>query len=321
MTIWADYSDRPPGGAALRAAGISGVIRYCGRPGLVKNISAGEYQDLINHGLEVLLVYEHFTSDVTGGHAAGVANARAALADARACGIPDRVGIASASDEHLTAAQVQQGLAYQAGFVEVLGLARTGVYGFSEYVNAVKAAGTASWFWQAGHAPAPNSGIHFWQRNAGQTTITLNGTTCDIDDQLLPIGEDDVSYDDAYNAVRNFFNNELYQSQVPGSTVRIPLSAAIMGTDRVLWQQLPSRVKGSKVTDTLGGFVQNADMYGFELSQVIGTIQQDITTLAEAVKTLTTAVAALTGPGSGVQLNKEQLLAAIGQAIEDSAHS
>ena len=321
MTIWADYSGRPPGGAALRAAGFTGVLRYCGRPGLVKNITAAEYQDLINHGLGVLLVYEHFTADVTGGHPAGVANAQAALADARACGIPDTVGIAAASDEHLTAAQVREGLDYLTGFASVLGLARTGAYGFGEYIDAVKAAGKASWFWQAGHAPAANSGVHFWQRNAGQTTITLNGTTCDIDDQLLPIGDNDVSYDDAYNAVRNFFNNELYQSQVPGSTVRIPLSAAIMGTDRVLWQQLPSRVRGSKVTDTLGGFVQNADMYGFELSQVIGAIQQDIANLTETVKNLSSAVAALSGPGSGVQLNKEQLLAAIGQAIENSAHS
>jgi len=319
MTIWADYSDRPPGGAALLAAGFSGVIRYCGRPGLTKNISAAEYQDLVNHGLQVLLVFEHFQNDVTRGRQAGIDNARAALADARACGIPDRVGIAAASDQHLTSAQVSAGLRYQAGFAEVLGLARTGVYGFGEYVNAVRAAGTASWFWQAGHAPAANSGVHFWQRNAGHTQVVLNNTTCDIDDQLLPLGEDDVSYDDAYNAIRNFFNNELYQSQVPGSTVHIPLSAAIMGTDRVLWQKIPSRVRGGG-PDTMSNLVANSEGYAYGLTQTVGKIQQDIATLSQAVTELAKTVNGLIGTAGGT-ISKDQLLTAIGQAIENSAHS
>lgn len=190
MTLWVDYSAGQPGGAALKAAGITGAIRYVGTPGRAKNITAAEYADLIAHGIAVLLVHENVTGDVLRGSSGGVMDAQASQADARNCGIPESVGIASSADQHLTAAQVTASLDYQAGFHSVLG-ARTGAYGFGEFVDAVRAAGTASWFWKAGSAPSTDerAWVTFWQRNAGTTTQTINRIICDLSDQLNPISE------------------------------------------------------------------------------------------------------------------------------------
>lgn len=255
MTIWADYSAGRPGGAALRAAGFSGVIRYVGTPGRTKNITAGEYQDLIGHGLSVLLVHENGTGDVLRGYAGGVADAHAALDNARACSIPDSVGIASASDRHLTAAQVRTGVAYQAGFTSVIGHDRTGAYGFHEFVSAVQAAGTASWLWQCGTRPAGNAGIHLWQRNTGTSQTRVNGIACDINDQLLALPEDDMTPDEAQvaalNALRTFFNGDLY----------------------------PSTVDGSQYTAPLARFIQNSDCYGYLQSKINDTMTATLTAL------------------------------------------
>jgi hypothetical protein len=203
MTIWADYSAGRPGGAALRAAGFAGVIRYVGTPGHTKNITAAEYADLVAEGLSVLLVYELGTTDWQGGYNAGVANADAAAIDAHNCGIPLSVGIAASVDMHLNASQVPMALNYLRGFQAALGRAQTGAYGFAEFVNAVHAAGTASWLWRCGSAPSAAESTYttFWQRNAGQTTMTVGGIVCDINDQLNPIGVDDIVTPDDIAAV------------------------------------------------------------------------------------------------------------------------
>jgi hypothetical protein len=59
MTIakWADFSSGRPGSAALKAAGISGVIRYVGIGSASKRITAAEYADYSANGIQVLLVF------------------------------------------------------------------------------------------------------------------------------------------------------------------------------------------------------------------------------------------------------------------------
>ena len=195
MTIWADYSAGRPGGAALKAAGFSGVLRYVGTPGRTKNITSAEYADLIAHGLQVLLVYEDTTSDALGGYSAGVAHAQAAATDAHNCGIPTSVGIAASSDMHLTAAQVTVALEYVRGFRDTLGKPQAGVYGFSELVDPAQAAGYVGWTWKCGTAPsaAEQAWLTFWQRNSGTTETSVNGISCDINDQFNPIPGGDMT--------------------------------------------------------------------------------------------------------------------------------
>jgi hypothetical protein len=241
----------------LRAAGFSGVIRYVGTPGRTKNITAGEYQDLVGHSLSVLLVHENGTGDVLRGYSGGVADAHAALDNARACSIPESVGIASANDRHLTAAQVRASVDYQAGFASVLGVERTGAYGFHEFVSAVRGAGTAAWLWQCGTHPAGAAGVHLWQRNTGISQTRVNGIACDINDQLLPLPEDDMTPDEAQvaalNALRTFFNGDLYPSVVPQSTYSAPLSR----------------------------FIQNSDMFGYQLSELVDAVTAALSSLSD----------------------------------------
>lgn len=187
---WADYSGGYPGAASLAAAGFSGAIRYIGKGTAGKRLTAAERQDFDAHGFAYLLVCELDTHDAEGGYAAGRSFAQVALADARANGVPDSVGIACAADEHLTTAQIPGAVEYARGFRDVVGQSRHGAYGFSEFLAAVHAAGLASWYWQSGSPPSvteTDGYVHFWQRNTGQTTSSVNGVTCDISDQLLPL--------------------------------------------------------------------------------------------------------------------------------------
>lgn len=168
----ADYSAGRPTAAALKAAGFGGVLRYIALGGTGKRITADEYLDHVRAGMWVGLVAEQSTSDAWAGYAAGAANAKAALADARALGIPDSVPIAAAADAHAAnQTQINGAVEYARGFRDVLGLARTGFYGFQETVTAVRNAGHASWFWRCGSQPttAEKAWTHFWQRNIAPT--------------------------------------------------------------------------------------------------------------------------------------------------------
>lgn len=193
MVQWADYSTGRPSGAALKAAGFVGVIRYVGVGSLGKRITADEYASLARSGVQVLLAAELATGDAWGAHAdiaaayaRGRAYARLALDDARALGIPDWVGIAACADEHaVTADEIACAVEYAKGFRDVLGYGRTGFYGFGETSRAVRAAGVVSWHWRCGSEPskAEQLWLHFWQRNKAPTTRTVSGIVCDINEQ------------------------------------------------------------------------------------------------------------------------------------------
>lgn len=192
MVIWADYSGGYPGAASLRAAGFTGAIRYIGEGGSGKRLTASERADFDANGFPYLLVCELDVTDAEGGYSRGQAFAQAALADARAKGVPDSIGIACAADEHLATSLIPAAVEYARGFKDVLGHERTGAYGFSEFVSAIHAAGHASWFWQAGNPPdvtGTTAFVNFWQRNGYDHTPTVSyvsGIQCDINNQLIP---------------------------------------------------------------------------------------------------------------------------------------
>lgn len=197
--VWADFSSGRPGSAALRAAGITGVIRYVGVGSASKRITAAEYADYAANGIEVRLVVELGVHDAESGYTAGVTNANLALSDARSLGIPDTVGIAAAADEHLAANKITTALAYVQGFRDVLGGARTGAYGFAEFIDAVHTADLAGWWWKSGNAPtlSESSWVTFWQRNNGTTTETINKVVVDLNDQTNSLTEpDDMTPDE-----------------------------------------------------------------------------------------------------------------------------
>jgi hypothetical protein len=234
MTQWADYSAGRPSGAALRAAGFTGAIRYVGVGSSGKRLAPGEYAALTSAGVQVLLVAESGTADAWGtptddDRARGRANATAALDDARSLGVPDSVGIAAAADAHaLNQGQINDAVAYTRGFEDVLGHERTGFYGFSETLNAVHNAGVASWYWRCGSEPstADKTWIHFWQRNAAPITRVVSGVPCDINEQYNPVGPSNDSTPTAnLQETEDMPDRELRPSANGSVTLTVPADA------------------------------------------------------------------------------------------------
>lgn len=200
MTQFADFSAGRPGALALLQNGFGGVVRYIGLGSSGKRITAAEYIDYVQHGVQVALVAEFDTHDSEGGYARGAANAKIALNDARSLGIPDWVPIFATADEHLSSNLIGPSVDYVRGFRDVLGITRTGAYGFPEFLNAVHNAGMATFYWQAGVEPtaAQKSWVNLWQRNRAPSVRTVNGITCDISEQYLAIGGLMTNLDDTF---------------------------------------------------------------------------------------------------------------------------
>lgn len=204
MAQYADYSGGRPTAAALKTAGFSGVIRYVGLGASGKLLTASEYRDLAAGGIDVLLVAELGTGDSWGtstddDYNRGRANATAGLNHAHNCGVPDSdLFIFGASDAHAAAQwQINDTVNYIRGFRDVLGVGRTGHYGFSETNIAVRNAGVASGYWRCGSQPsaADKAWVNFWQRNAAPTTRVVAGVVCDINDLYNPISDQGENMD------------------------------------------------------------------------------------------------------------------------------
>lgn len=189
-----DYSAGKISGAAIKAAGHAGAIRYItDRNSLgTKHTSPSEYADHVRNGLTDWLAYEVNTNDPLAGRAGGVAAAQRALDGANFIGYPADRHIFFCFDRHATAAELPTWQAYLDGAASVLGVGRTGAYGFSEAIDAAKGHATA--FWQCGSRSAVRSVTNFYQRNTGTTVV--GGITCDINDVLIPIQEDDLQADE-----------------------------------------------------------------------------------------------------------------------------
>lgn len=203
MTIYIDTGDGYPSGAEIAAAGVAGVIGYVGTPGRRKNLTSAVVADYRTHGVSILAVYEDTANDVAAGRSAGVGHAQAALADMRAMGLPDTTPVCAAADEHLTAAMIPTATAYQAGFYSTVRASEwagpVGGYGFSEFIAAIRTGHIVDWTWQCGAHPSAGSGVNVWQRNGSNgelTQMTVGGITVDIDDLLVLIQGDDMSWTD-----------------------------------------------------------------------------------------------------------------------------
>lgn len=174
-----DYAWSRPGGAALKAAGMRFAARYLSAD-LTKNITRAEANDLAAHGVNVVVVWETTQRRATAGRAAGAADARTALGQATAAGMPSGRPIYFAIDYDAPESDQSAIDAYFSGVASVLGLARTGAYGGYWPLSRLKTAGLARWFWQTAGWSGSNrlSGMHLWQP---ASTVTINGVSCDHD--------------------------------------------------------------------------------------------------------------------------------------------
>lgn len=203
MTRGVDYSSGHPGGAALKAAGIGFAARYVSHTA-AKNISAAEAADLATHGVWTVLVWETAASRAGAGRAAGVADAKEALTQATAAGMPSGRPLYFAVDWDADPTVV---VPYFQGVASVLGLARVGAYGGFKVIKYLLDHGLITWAWQT----AAWSGGR-WDARAHirqpATTVHINGVACDLDTAMTtdygqwmpgrsPTPEDDVALTDA----------------------------------------------------------------------------------------------------------------------------
>ncbi|MET8848039.1 glycoside hydrolase domain-containing protein [Amycolatopsis sp. NPDC004625] len=182
MATALDYSAGRPAGAAVRAAGHVGVVRYAGTPWRPKNITKAEFQDMDRNGVGVALIFEDLSGDALKGWGRGVDAARAIAADAANIGFPASRPLYFAVDQDITT-QMETVKAYFGGIASVLGSRPIGVYGEADVLDAVIGAGLAEYGWQtaAWSKGRRTTKARLFQRIG---SVVVGGIACDVNDIL-----------------------------------------------------------------------------------------------------------------------------------------
>ena len=191
-------------GAACQTVKVTSAARYIdtGLKSRVKTyLSAAEVSDLRTHHVALRPTWEIGADDVLSGRATAVAQAKKAVLDLTGLGMSDAVCWWT-SDRDIVLANKAAVVAYAAGWAEVLGPERCGVYGDREVLDWVIGAGLARYGWQAG-ATSWSGGQISPHAHIVQTTrqTTVGGVSCDINNVVTsspdygqwPRVEDDVA--------------------------------------------------------------------------------------------------------------------------------
>jgi LysM repeat protein len=194
-----DYSFARPNLAQVKAAGVTGVIRYLTGSG--KGLTTGEIQRIRAAGLSLTLVYETTGRTVKGGRSAGVADGQAALSALRTLGLPRSV-VYFAVDYDLQPGEYGLLDAYLDGIASVLGKQCTGVYaGYGPCARAMSR-GYAAWQTYAWSGGKIAPGIRIYQYRNG---VTIGGGQVDRNrTSLADYGQ--VKWDSAAAAPMPAFN-------------------------------------------------------------------------------------------------------------------
>jgi Rv2525c-like, glycoside hydrolase-like domain/Putative peptidoglycan binding domain len=181
---WADPKPPP---AQLRADGVGFVARYLSTDPS-KNLTAAERAALTAAGIAVCVVWETTAGRMLGGPAAGQADARAADAQARACGMPG-IPLYFAADQDFDPDDQPALHSYLDAAAAVIGRGRTGMYGGYWPLRRAFDAGKITYGWQAyawsrkaaGVDPGPGAvevelgGITYWFDRRAQLRQVANG--------------------------------------------------------------------------------------------------------------------------------------------------
>jgi hypothetical protein len=143
-----DYAWGRPGATALKNAGVKFVCRYLSHDTTGKNLTAAEAKQLTAAGIWIVVVWESTANRALSGHAAGVADAKAARQQAAACGMPAGRPIYFAVDFDANAAQQAAINSYLDGAASVLGRDRVGLYAGYYVVKRAFDAKKITWGWQ-----------------------------------------------------------------------------------------------------------------------------------------------------------------------------
>jgi hypothetical protein len=171
-----DYAWSHPSPTSLKAAGKAFVCRYLATDAS-KSLTAAEAKALAAVGISSVVVWETTAKRALDGKGAGAADAKAAVAQATACGMPSSRPIYFAVDFDATAGQQTAISAYFDGAASVLGLDRVGIYGGYYPVKRTLDAGKATWAWQTVAWSGGKWDVRAVIRQGAQATI--GGVSCD----------------------------------------------------------------------------------------------------------------------------------------------
>lgn len=146
VRLGGDYSFARPSMSELQSLGITFVARYVS-PEASKNLSLSEAQELSNAGIDIVTNFEDGTSNWTGGYNQGVADARLAWGQHKACGGPDGRPVYFSVDEDIDPTDSRLH-AYFQGCGAGMTPGQIGVYGSAAVCDALKAAGLVHWTWR-----------------------------------------------------------------------------------------------------------------------------------------------------------------------------
>jgi hypothetical protein len=143
-----DHAWGRPGVAALKRAGVKFVCRYLSHSSDEKNLTRGEAKQLSDAGIWLVVVWETTASRALSGRAGGIADAKTAKAQAKACGMPDDRPIYFAVDWDASPQQQAAIHAYLDGAASVIGRGRVGMYAGYGPIKRAFDAGKIRYGWQ-----------------------------------------------------------------------------------------------------------------------------------------------------------------------------
>lgn len=157
------------------------MARYLSTVDASKCITRGEADRHKAAGRGIVVVMEDGAQWMLGGRSAGVARAKAAVAQADAAGLAG-IPVYFAGDFDATAAQQPMINACLDGAASVLGHARTGFYGGYWPCSRVRAAGKARYLWGTPAWSGNNWATCGWKPHILQgRTTAIGGVSCDWD--------------------------------------------------------------------------------------------------------------------------------------------
>lgn len=189
-----DYSWARPGGRNIKNAGKQFVVRYLFEDGQGgKGLDASELADLVNNGLEIVLVYEAYAASMKEGANTGKAHAAAAQREINRLGLPANSVVYFAADWDASAAEQPAIDDYLNGAASIIGRDRVGLYGSADVMTRTMASKTAKWFWQtyAWSRGRVQEGIHLYQYSNGENingAVDFNRTSLDNYGQVSKAG-------------------------------------------------------------------------------------------------------------------------------------
>lgn len=175
---------RPIDPAALKANGVTGILRYLAKQHgstVVVPVTRSEIDGYHAAGIQVGIIYEDTSATwMGGGWVAGQQAGQWVASQLAGLGLPPNTAVYyCADDPGLSAAAVNACLD---GAASIRGTAATGLYAFGPQLASAKAGGHAAWFWLCGSQSNEAPGYHLWQHN--NNSVTISGVVGDQDDAL-----------------------------------------------------------------------------------------------------------------------------------------